>query len=81
MKTKHNFIKNSAFVFSDFYLLGFFFFFYWFLFLLLAYFLRMTDLLLPPTLTIFVSYCQEFQPSCYRCCYNSPIKFVGLEFF
>lgn len=24
MKTKHNFIKNSAFVFSDFYLLGFF---------------------------------------------------------
>lgn len=51
MKTKHNFIKNSAFVFSDFYLLAFFF--NWFLFLLLAYFLRMTDLLLPPTLTIY----------------------------
>lgn len=36
MKTKHNFIKNSAFVFSDFYLLGFFLigfcFYYWLIF-------------------------------------------------
>lgn len=33
MKTKHNFIKNSAFVFSDFYLLGFFFFLLVFVFI------------------------------------------------
>lgn len=52
MKAKDNFIKNSVFVFSDFYLLGFFLF----LFLLLAYFLRMTDLFLSPTFTIY--YCE-----------------------
>lgn len=80
MKTKHNFIKNSAFVFSDFYLLGFFLigfcFYYWLIFSeWQIYFFHL------PWLFIFVSYCQEFQLSCYRCCYNSPIKFVGLEFF